>query len=351
MRTDLKVPYAEDFAKYHMKGSTENRMSDAELRKKKKLQSRLSLTGSVLGLAGLGTLAGAGIVRRKPKLFGVKDVIRNDKFTGVPYRNRDRVAQKIKDKGYILGSTAGGVGGVGGINFAAIQREESRRRAPVAKSDYSIYSQNRYEPRVSRSSPDPERTRRRRQALTTPGLSLAGGALIAGSNQVGSAAEKLGSVKGPFQRFADKTRYLTEMHQANAQQELSRATADASVAQSAAEDAKNSAARARRNANARNRPSRSSERAVNEASEASRNLRASSLAAESAKADAVEDAKISQSRPKPKPVKDIKWARKAGKYGAIGLGTAALGGAVANEVQRHNGGKSYKGSWDKYKNQ
>lgn len=107
----------------------------AELKRKKSRQAKLSMGASTLGLAGGAALAGAAIVR-KPAMFkpsaianGVKNIKlkRPDLSTDA---SRSAFADKIKDNGYLLGGGAGAVGGIGGLNFASIQRDEAKMRQP-----------------------------------------------------------------------------------------------------------------------------------------------------------------------------------------------------------------------------
>lgn len=80
------------------------KMTDVELRRRKKLAGNIAMTTSTVGLGGLGLL-GAGVALKKPRLT------------------------KIATTGSIVN---GGIGGAGGYNFAAINRAEAKKR-PVAK--------------------------------------------------------------------------------------------------------------------------------------------------------------------------------------------------------------------------
>lgn len=81
------------------------KMSDVELRGRKKAAGHIAVTTSTMGLGSLAAL-GAGAALKKPRLT------------------------KVAATGSIV---SGGVGGAGGYNFAAIQRAEAKRR-PVAKA-------------------------------------------------------------------------------------------------------------------------------------------------------------------------------------------------------------------------
>ncbi len=116
-----------------------------EIRRKKNRQAKLSYASSGLGLAG-GALVGAGALIRKPKVgaklaagAGKARILRRPDLS--TDKTRADFAQKVKEKGYGFGAGAGAIGGIGGLNFASIQRDESQLRRqsppkkPVAKSD------------------------------------------------------------------------------------------------------------------------------------------------------------------------------------------------------------------------
>jgi hypothetical protein len=130
------------------------------LRRKKQRQAKLSLSASALGLGGLGAIAGSAIVRRHP----VKVTLKVPKFkkpdVSTPEK-RAKLADDLKDKGYVAGAVSGGVGGIGGLNFAAIQRQESKKK-------------------VSKSI---EGDRETRSKMTTAAL-LAGGGTVAAGHRV-----------------------------------------------------------------------------------------------------------------------------------------------------------------------
>jgi len=99
-------------------------MTDTQLRHRKKIQAQISTAGSISGLAGLSGLGTAALIRRKPGLFA--KIPKAQK--AIKLKGADKVANDLKDKSYVAGSVATGVGGIGGLNFAAIQRAESRKR-------------------------------------------------------------------------------------------------------------------------------------------------------------------------------------------------------------------------------
>lgn len=86
-------------------------MTDEELRHRKRLQAGISVTTASLGLAALGTRAGAGVARR---------TVKN------PVKAR-RIANSLNSHSTGLLTTSAGIGGYGGFNFAAIQRAEAKR--------------------------------------------------------------------------------------------------------------------------------------------------------------------------------------------------------------------------------
>lgn len=96
-------------------------MSDAEIRRRKKIQGGVSRTTSTLGLGGLA-VGGTALAARKPKVLGTLK-----KLPGM--QNVDE--NKLKDIGLYTSLASGGIGSVGGYNFAAYTNAESRKRRPV----------------------------------------------------------------------------------------------------------------------------------------------------------------------------------------------------------------------------
>lgn len=99
-------------------------MSDAQLRRKKSVQAKLSTGSAVAGLTGLAGLGTAAIVRRHPNTF-IKIPVLGPQIKG---QGAAKVADSLKDKSYIAGATSTGIGGIGSLNFAQIQRAESHKR-------------------------------------------------------------------------------------------------------------------------------------------------------------------------------------------------------------------------------
>jgi hypothetical protein len=99
-------------------------MSDAEIRRRKKVQGYVSRTTGALGLASLGAFGAS-------KIPGSARAVRL-----VP--KAKKINQK-KAENWALGtSTAGaGIGGAGSFNFASYTAAEGRKMKPVAKIDFS----------------------------------------------------------------------------------------------------------------------------------------------------------------------------------------------------------------------
>lgn len=97
-------------------------MSDAEIKRRKKLQATTSKTTSTLGLAGVATGVAAIAASKKP---GSLKYIR--KIPG----HKNITAPQLKDRGLYTSLASGGIGGIGGYNFAAYTNAESRKRTPA----------------------------------------------------------------------------------------------------------------------------------------------------------------------------------------------------------------------------
>lgn len=101
-------------------------MSDAELRHRKKIQGRISQTTSTLGLTGVGIGGAAVLASKKPGALRAMQKLPKAKNLS---------ADKLKDAGLYTSLASGGIGGVGGYNFAAYTNAESKRKQPVRKSE------------------------------------------------------------------------------------------------------------------------------------------------------------------------------------------------------------------------
>jgi len=123
---------------------TERRDIERTLPKSKKRQSTLSRTAGIGGLTAAGGLATAAIIRRpgmvNPKnLRKVPGAVRGLKGKKLKApdlstpEKRAKVADSIKDKSFILGSSAAAVGGFGSLNFASVQGKEAKLGASKKK--------------------------------------------------------------------------------------------------------------------------------------------------------------------------------------------------------------------------
>src|SRR6478609_4041632 len=104
-------------------------MSDAEIRRRKKLQATSSKVGGTIGLTALGgtlvaSRGGRNTLRKIPKLKG--------HLAAPPPKDPNR--DKIKGAITPLLATGAGIGGVSAFNFAAYTNAESRKRKQVKKA-------------------------------------------------------------------------------------------------------------------------------------------------------------------------------------------------------------------------
>jgi len=111
-------------------------MSDAEIRRRKKVQGHISQTTSTLGLTSLGLL-GASVATKKPgsRTYGALKRIPQLKKIETP----SQMSGKLKDASLATSVTAGGIGGVGGYNFAAYTAAESKKKKQIHKSNVSAF--------------------------------------------------------------------------------------------------------------------------------------------------------------------------------------------------------------------
>lgn len=114
--------------------------------RRERRQAGLSAATGLAGLAGLGAIGASAIIRRpglassiknyrpslpkKPvKPFGVgTDAVvapKKKPFRFSSPETRQKFADDLKDKGYIAGSIAGGIGGISALNFANNQRRDA----------------------------------------------------------------------------------------------------------------------------------------------------------------------------------------------------------------------------------
>lgn len=148
-----------------------------DLARKKRQQAALSLTGASLGLAALGSKAGATATRSALK-------------RAPSVANRLRLSPKGASRadkaslGFV--TTASGVGGASGIHFAGLQREEAKKEDKVKKSDSNrlVFKAKTF---------DPEARREKRLRAYETGAAVGAGAAGAGALGV-AAAPKASSV-------------------------------------------------------------------------------------------------------------------------------------------------------------
>jgi hypothetical protein len=103
-------------------------MSDAEMRRRQKLQGKIGRTTSTMGLSALGVTGVAAIAAKKP---GALKAIQ--KVPGL----KNATPKGMESAALKSGIVSGGIGGVGGFNQASIYSAESRKRkqaVPVKKS-------------------------------------------------------------------------------------------------------------------------------------------------------------------------------------------------------------------------
>ena len=373
----------------HLKGSVNNPMTTPELKNRKKWHSRTSLTASTLGLGGLGVIGAAAIARKKPGMLGIK--------AKAGSKVANKTALGIKDKGYLLGSAAGGVGGVGGLNFAAIQRAESNKgkHKPVVKmyeeyrpatkeetagyrppppsrkaaknsapkklwavktdemkgqqpalirsegapgpgklvtdfsdltKSYNAYTGTEsanYTPKKAKRSPNPERSRRRRQAIYTPAAAVGAAGLVAGSEKVERAVMSRTGAKAlkeaqPKHKVADYKK-VTSPEEKLAQQAKNKVAPNQTRSYMHAMD---NLKEAEKITVKRNRAGK----------------RKHGQKVKQAGLDIASDVSAKTSKVKGK-------GRRAMLVGAGALAAAGVG----NEIHRYKSGKTYKGNFDHYR--
>lgn len=108
-------------------------MSDTEIKRRKKVQGHIGRTTSTLGLTSVGLL-GASVAAKKPggATYGALKKIPGLTKIGSPAQ----MGEKLKGASFGTSITAGGIGGVGGFNQAAIYDSEGRKRKePMVKRD------------------------------------------------------------------------------------------------------------------------------------------------------------------------------------------------------------------------
>jgi hypothetical protein len=302
--------------------------SDAKMRRRKKAQSHISMLGAGIGIGALGVKGGATVSRRvlpKVKLPGHEAPIST--------RQGVKVARKLDSYNTGLLTAGAGVGGIGGINFANIQGQESRKRAPrkviiqqvqapkeVTSKSASSPSNRLYDPLPGF---DPEKKRQDRARNTT--AATAAGAVGVGALAAREARPE-GAVAAGYVR--DRVRIVRN-------------------ARSAAAEGERAVARARQQKKRKPAyvPPRQTPRQI-VGQEAGRAREALSEVAGAARA-AVEDAKIANPgtglRRAVRAGTSIRQVRAGGK-GALAAGLA--GAAIAGNQDRKKRAKPYRaGEW------
>jgi hypothetical protein len=99
-------------------------MAPDKLRRKKKISADLTIASSTLGIAGLGALAGGKLLPIAAKSKKLTSLIKKPWSPAKAHK----VGSKMMNTGMGLSTGATGVGGIGGYNYASIQRAEARKK-------------------------------------------------------------------------------------------------------------------------------------------------------------------------------------------------------------------------------
>jgi hypothetical protein len=118
-------------------GVSKRNMSQAELGRRKKLQSKIAVTTSTLGLGALGLKVGSvGAARGASKFTklarsseGPASAVHE--FHAHTLKER---SNKLSNAAINTGIVSSGIGGVGGYNFASYTKAESKQRQPLKKN-------------------------------------------------------------------------------------------------------------------------------------------------------------------------------------------------------------------------
>lgn len=111
----------------HEEVSKRRPMSDNELATRKKVQGHISRTTSTLGLGGLGLLAASAVARKNPA--------RLKQIQSMHPRLKNVQPEKIKNTAQNVALVSGGIGGLGGYNFASYTAAEAKKKQRLKKSD------------------------------------------------------------------------------------------------------------------------------------------------------------------------------------------------------------------------
>jgi hypothetical protein len=188
-------------------------MSDAEIKRRKKIQGKVSQTTGALGLTSLGAFAagragGTGkIATRAQKAIPA--------FKRINPKKADSIALGTS-------TTAGGIGGLGAFNFASYTNAEGRKKKPVAKSDTPYVGEEgiakRYETELEeiekagewKTIDQRERTQRRdRKVQTAAGAAIGTGAGLAVLGNQESKGSDLGYVRQEARGLRTSAKWAT----------------------------------------------------------------------------------------------------------------------------------------------
>ena len=189
-------------------------MSDKELKHRKKVQAGISVTTSTLGLTALGMKGGAFKAARSA---GRLEKIAERATVPAGLQNRHalkaelhhRRADKLNNAAVNTSLAAGGIGGLGGYNFASYTRAEGKKRQirknwspgmdfgldgvqqgeEISKKDWKNISEH------ERRARDSRRTRGRAKDVAGVGATVGAGAILHG-NYVGRNAFKEAGLVG-----------------------------------------------------------------------------------------------------------------------------------------------------------
>lgn len=123
------------FPKGRTVSKSEVLLSDAQLKRRKKVMSGTLIGSSSLGLSALGVKGASGVIARSKKINSARKAVLNPRL--------DNASQN-------LSLTAGGTAAVGGYNMATIQRQESRRKRQMVPVLQTKKVQKAYDPEARR---------------------------------------------------------------------------------------------------------------------------------------------------------------------------------------------------------
>ena len=164
--------------------------TDQQLQRRKNISAGTSIATSTMGLGALGVLgirSGAGkkaikhLATKSPNVAGKLKKIRSG----------------LKGKETPILTTSAGIGGLGGYNYAAIQRQEGKKNQ-AKQAEYTALKNkvNRLDATV-RKAYDPEGERHRQNKITAAGLGAAGiGSGIAAVKPAQEAVHQHGRIAG-----------------------------------------------------------------------------------------------------------------------------------------------------------